>query len=167
MSVEETDSEFEDDEGDNDDDDDDDGGGGDGGGSDDGELDGNEESDEDDENEDDELPNREQQHRNQVQEEIGHPLQRRRSRNLDARPPDYWDNAGVDFGDEPTDDFRANLVCNCVHSWVEPILDALDDECEGIQVECHRCWRVDGEKVTCLECRHCGIVVCSECSQKC
>jgi hypothetical protein len=95
------------------------------------------------------------------------PLQRRRSRNLDARPHHYWEGAGVYFGEEPSEDFRANLVCNCKHSWVGPMLEALEDESEDIRVECHRCWSIADEKVRCVECEDCGMVVCSECSEKC
>jgi hypothetical protein len=44
------------------------------------------------------------------------------------------------------------------------MLEALVDENEYIQVECHRCWSIANEKVRCMECEYCGIVVCSECS---
>lgn len=127
----------------------------------------NDGEDGDDDNANGERPNQQQQHHGQVQEETRRPLQRQRSRNLDAHPHHYWECAGVNFGDEPTDDFRASLVCRCKHSWVDPILGALEDESEDIQIECHRCWSVANKKVRCVECQYCGMVVCRKCSEKC
>src|SRR5215469_1264815 len=57
----------------------------------DGEIEEEEEEDDENENDNDEYPNRQQQHHGQVQEETHRPLQRQRSRNLDARPLHYWE----------------------------------------------------------------------------
>lgn len=41
-------------------------------------------------------------------------------RNLDNHSYQYWDEQGMDFGEEPTNEERVNLVWNCPHSWVAP-----------------------------------------------
>lgn len=99
--------------------------------------------------------------------EDGAPLERQNERNLDAHGQAYWDQRNINFGDEPTEEQRADLVWNCGHNWDVVQLEALEKENIVAQVECHLCWRVEGSKVKCSQCTYCGMVACITCKEKC
>jgi hypothetical protein len=65
-----------------------------------------------------------------------------RTRNLDARSREYWEDSGLEFGDEPTNDY-ADRAWNCSHQF-ETIKVSFEDSLRSgpstTGIECTRCW---------------------------
>jgi hypothetical protein len=63
-------------------------------------------------------------------------------RNLDARSRNYWEDAGLDFGDEPSDDV-ADRAWDCYHEFETAKIDighALNKTPGTANMECSKCW---------------------------
>jgi hypothetical protein len=65
-----------------------------------------------------------------------------RARNLDARSRGYWEDSGLDFGDEPTDNY-ADRAWNCDHRFFTTRVSFADSLRSGPSttgIECTKCW---------------------------
>ncbi|KAF2657045.1 hypothetical protein K491DRAFT_691415 [Lophiostoma macrostomum CBS 122681] len=63
-------------------------------------------------------------------------------RNLDAHSRNYWEDAGLDFGDEPSDDV-ADRAWDCYHEFETAKIDighALSKTSGTANMECSKCW---------------------------
>ncbi|KAF2264931.1 hypothetical protein CC78DRAFT_616324 [Lojkania enalia] len=63
-------------------------------------------------------------------------------RNLDARPRGYWEETGLDFGDEPSDDI-ADRAWQCRHNFLTAKVgfkESLMKAPTTTNMECSRCW---------------------------
>ncbi|KAH7135674.1 hypothetical protein B0J11DRAFT_425634 [Dendryphion nanum] len=71
------------------------------------------------------------------------PLPVPRRRNLDAGSHGYWENQGLDFGEEPTDDIE-DRAWSCYHNFSTVKLnleEALRETSRASLMECTRCWK--------------------------